>query len=190
MSTDRLASLLAEYEELEARLADPSIHADQAAARRVGRRFAQLTPIHKTAGELAALRADVSAAKELAQADPEFAVEAAALEEQLPALEERLAELLAPHLALEHLLGPLEASGDLALGQRDNGVVGEAVQVRVLKRVEEQPVEARQLPEAADERRRMHLRPVPRHRTWEVDRVDRPRSRPRRVELEAAVSGC
>jgi len=96
MSTDRLASLLAEYEELEARLADPSIHADQAAARKVGRRFAQLTPIHKTAGELAALRADVSAAKELAQADPEFAVEAAALEEQLPALEERLAELLAP----------------------------------------------------------------------------------------------
>jgi peptide chain release factor 1 len=96
MSTDRLSSLLAEYSELEARLADPSIHADQVAARKVGRRFAELTPIHKTAGELAALRADLSAARELASADAEFAAEAAALEEQLPVLEEKLAELLAP----------------------------------------------------------------------------------------------
>jgi len=96
MTTDRLSSLLAEYDDLEARLADPKIHADQAAARKVGRRFAELTPIHKTAGELAALRADLMAAKELAQADPEFAAEAAAIEEQLPALEEKLAELLAP----------------------------------------------------------------------------------------------
>jgi peptide chain release factor 1 len=96
MSTDRLSSLLAEYSQLEARLADPSIHADQTAARKVGRRFAELTPIHKTAGELAALRDDLGAARELAQADPEFAAEAAALEEQLPVLEEKLAELLAP----------------------------------------------------------------------------------------------
>jgi peptide chain release factor 1 len=96
MSTDRLSSLLAEYAELEARLADPAIHADQAAARKVGRRFAALTPIYKTAGELAALREDLTAARELAAADPEFAGELAALEEQVPVLEEKLAELLAP----------------------------------------------------------------------------------------------
>jgi peptide chain release factor 1 len=96
MSTDRLSSLLAEYAELEARLADPAIHADQAAARTVGRRFAALTPIYKTAGELAALREDLTAARELAAADPEFAGELAALEEQVPVLEEKLAELLAP----------------------------------------------------------------------------------------------
>ena len=96
MSTDRLASLLAEYGELEKRLADPAIHADQAEARKVGRRFAELTPIHKTATELAALRADLSAARELAGADPEFAAEAVAFEERIPALEEKLAELLAP----------------------------------------------------------------------------------------------
>ena len=96
MSNERLSALLAEYEELEKRLADPAIHADQATARKVGRRFAELTPIHKTAGELASLREDIEAAKELAAADPEFAVEAQALQDKLPVLEEKLAELLAP----------------------------------------------------------------------------------------------
>ena len=65
----RLADLLAEYAELEARLADPAIHADQNAARKVGRRFAELTPIHKTAGELDQARADLAAARELAAED-------------------------------------------------------------------------------------------------------------------------
>lgn len=96
MSTDRLAALLAEHDELEQRLADPVIHADQAAARRVGRRYAELSPIHKTASELSALRADIAAAKELAAAAPEFADEAASLEARIPGLEEKLAELLAP----------------------------------------------------------------------------------------------
>jgi peptide chain release factor 1 len=96
MSTDRLSALLAEYEELEKRLADPAIHADQAAARRVGRRFAELTPIHKTATELGQLRADLTAARELAEEDAGFAAEAEELSARLPVLEERLAELLAP----------------------------------------------------------------------------------------------
>src|SRR5215831_13671351 len=92
----RLATLLAEYAELEARLADPAIHADQVAARKVGRRFAELTPINKAAGELAQAKADLSAARELAAEDPAFAEEADALAESIPAIEERLAELLAP----------------------------------------------------------------------------------------------
>ncbi|MEU7821246.1 peptide chain release factor 1 [Catellatospora sp. NPDC049111] len=96
MSNERLTALLAEYAELEARLADPSIHADQAAARKVGRRFAELTPIHKTAHELESLRADLEAARELASIDPDFAAEAVSLEQRLPELEEKLAELLAP----------------------------------------------------------------------------------------------
>jgi peptide chain release factor 1 len=92
----RLADLLAEYAALEARLADPAIHADQNAARKVGRRFAELTPIHKTAGELAEAQADLVAARELAAEDPAFADEAEALADALPLIEERLAELLAP----------------------------------------------------------------------------------------------
>jgi peptide chain release factor 1 len=95
-SGQRLAALLAEYAELEQRLADPAIHADQALARRTGRRFAELAPIAKTAGELEQARADHSAALELAAEDPAFAGEAAEMEAGIPAIEERLAELLMP----------------------------------------------------------------------------------------------
>ncbi|MEN3613123.1 peptide chain release factor 1 [Plantactinospora sp. ZYX-F-223] len=96
MSGDRLAGLLAEYAELERRLADPAIHGDQATARRVGRRFAELTPLHKAAGELEQARADLAAARELAAEEPSFAAEAESLAAALPALEARLAELLIP----------------------------------------------------------------------------------------------
>ena len=96
MSTDRLGALLDEYAELERRLADPAIHADQAAARRVGRRFAELTPIQKTAFELDQARADLIAARELAADEPTFAAEADEIAERIPVIEQRLSELLAP----------------------------------------------------------------------------------------------
>jgi peptide chain release factor 1 len=96
MNSERLESLLAEYGELEQRLADPAIHADQAAARRVGRRFAELTPIAKTAAELNEAQSDLAAARELAAEDPDFAAELSTIESRLPELEERLAELLMP----------------------------------------------------------------------------------------------
>jgi peptide chain release factor 1 len=95
-SGQRLATLLAEYAELEQRLADPSIHADQALARRTGRRFAELTPIAKTAAELEQVREDRTAALELAAEDAGFAAEAAELEARIPGIEGRLAELLMP----------------------------------------------------------------------------------------------
>src|SRR5262245_23148454 len=96
MSTDRLGSLLEEYAELERRLADPAIHSDKVAARKVGRRFAELSPISKTAAELDQARTDLVAARELAAEDPDFAAEAEELAVRIPAIEERLAELLAP----------------------------------------------------------------------------------------------
>ncbi|GAB3078489.1 peptide chain release factor 1 [Micromonospora schwarzwaldensis] len=96
MSSERLAALLDEYAELEKRLADPAIHADQGTARRVGRRYAELVPLHKAAGELEQARADLVAARELAAEDPAFAAEADTIAASLPALEERLAELLIP----------------------------------------------------------------------------------------------
>jgi peptide chain release factor 1 len=95
-SGQRLATLLAEYTELERRLADPAVHADQALARRTGRRFAELSPIAKAAAELDQARADHAAALELAAEDPGFAAEAADLEARIRAIEERLAELLMP----------------------------------------------------------------------------------------------
>jgi peptide chain release factor 1 len=96
MSSERLAALLEEYAELERRLADPAIHADQGTARRVGRRYAELVPVRKAATELEQARADLAAARELAAEDPSFAAEAEAIAATLPALEERLAELLIP----------------------------------------------------------------------------------------------
>ncbi|MGW5668009.1 peptide chain release factor 1 [Micromonospora sp. NPDC003776] len=96
MSSERLAALLDEYADLEQRLADPAIHADQATARRVGRRYAELAPVHKAADELEQARADLAAARELAAEDPAFAAEAESIAASLPALEEKLAELLIP----------------------------------------------------------------------------------------------
>jgi len=96
VSTDRLTALLEEYDALEQRLADPAIHADQNAARKVGRRFAELTPIHKTAAELEHARENLAAARELGADDPAFAAEAEELAAHIPVLEERLAELLMP----------------------------------------------------------------------------------------------
>ena len=96
MSNERLSALLEEYAELEKRLADPGIHADQNTARRVGRRYAELVPVAKAAGELEEARADLVAARELAAEDPAFAEEAEAISATLPALEQRLSELLIP----------------------------------------------------------------------------------------------
>ena len=48
MSNDRFASaheMVREYAELEEKMADPSIHEDQANARKLGRRYAQLGPV-------------------------------------------------------------------------------------------------------------------------------------------------
>lgn len=96
MSNDRLSMLLAEYADLEKRMEDPSIHADQALVRRVGRRFAELAPLNSAHAELEAARADLVAAKELAAEDPAFSSEVEAVAAVLPALEEKLGEMLIP----------------------------------------------------------------------------------------------
>ena len=93
---NRLASLLAEYRDLEAQMGDPALHADPVQAKRVGRRYAELGPIAKTADELAATKDDLETADELAAEDPDFADEAERLRERMPQLESRLAELMIP----------------------------------------------------------------------------------------------
>jgi len=91
-----LSEILAEYAETEQALSDPAVHADQAVARRLGRRFAQLAPIVGAARELDSVRADEQAARELAAEDPGFALEADQLAARIPDLENRLRELLIP----------------------------------------------------------------------------------------------
>ena len=50
--------ILAEYQGLEAQLADPELHNDQKAARRVGKRFQELQPIIQTHNALIQARED------------------------------------------------------------------------------------------------------------------------------------
>jgi peptide chain release factor 1 len=91
-----LDDIMSEYADLELRLADPAVHADQAKARQFGKRYAVLTPVVATYRELDAVRQDLATARELAAEDPAFAEEAADLESRIPALEERLTHLLVP----------------------------------------------------------------------------------------------
>ncbi|WP_026922405.1 peptide chain release factor 1 [Glycomyces arizonensis] len=93
---NRLASLLAEYHDLEAQMGDPALHADPAQARRVGRRYAELGPIAKTAADIATAKDDLETAEELAGEDADFADEAERLRKTIPEMESKLAELMIP----------------------------------------------------------------------------------------------
>ena len=91
-----LDDLTSEYADIEKRLADPAVHADQAEARRLGKRYAELRPIVEAARDLAAAQDDVETARELAAEDPAFAEEAAQLDGRIAELEETLRRLLVP----------------------------------------------------------------------------------------------
>jgi peptide chain release factor 1 len=89
-------ALLSEHADLERQLADPNLHADQAAARKVGRRFAQLAPIVGAYRKLDAARGDLDTARELAADDESFAVEVIELEATVADLDTALTDMLAP----------------------------------------------------------------------------------------------
>ena len=88
--------LVEEFQALETQLADPSIHADMAASRRIGRRYAELTPIVTALTSKDSLEADLEAARELAKEDPSFAAEVDNLQAELADVDEKLTRLLAP----------------------------------------------------------------------------------------------
>ncbi|MEE1927513.1 peptide chain release factor 1 [Streptomyces sp. TRM 70351] len=93
---EAVEELIGEHADLERRLADPAIHADQAGARRLNKRYAELTPIvgayraWKSTGE------DIETARELSADDPDFAGEVKELEARREELTDRLRLLLVP----------------------------------------------------------------------------------------------
>ena len=91
---EAVESLVAEHASLEQRLADPAVHADQAEAKRLGQRYAELTQVVRAFQEWEQATNDLAAARELD--DPSFVEEIAGLEQRIPALEERLQHLLVP----------------------------------------------------------------------------------------------
>ena len=95
-TTPRVDALLAEHADLERQLADPNLHADAGAARKVGRRFARISPIVSTYRKLEAARGDLEAARELGADDESFAAEIPGIEATVDKLETQLSDLLAP----------------------------------------------------------------------------------------------
>jgi peptide chain release factor 1 len=89
-------ALLAEHADLERRLADPKVHTDAALARRLARRYAELTPVVAARAAWLAAQADVQTAKELGQVDASFTDELPALEATLDGAAEHLRRLLVP----------------------------------------------------------------------------------------------
>lgn len=92
----KVNELLAEYESLEAQMADPAIHNDQNKARALGKRYAQLGPVIAGYRAYKLAEDDFNAGKELAEVDPAFASELEALEKNKNKAGEILEELLLP----------------------------------------------------------------------------------------------
>ncbi|MGI8683092.1 MAG: peptide chain release factor 1 [Mycobacteriales bacterium] len=93
---ESLDELLAEHAELERRLADPALHGDQAQARSLGRRYAELARIVEAAREYRLVTGDLDTARELAGQDDSFAAEVAELATREEELAGRLRRLLVP----------------------------------------------------------------------------------------------
>src|SRR5450759_2853636 len=90
------ATLVQEYSDLEAQLADPAVHSDQNQVRKLNKRYAALAPTVAAYHAWHAARDDVAAAHELAREDQAFAEELPALEAVEAAAEDKLRRLLVP----------------------------------------------------------------------------------------------
>ena len=93
---ESVAGLIAEHKAVQEELSDPAVHADAARAKRVNRRYAELSKIVAAHDALVAASDDLDAARELAREDEAFADEIPGLEEQAAAAQERLRRLLIP----------------------------------------------------------------------------------------------
>ncbi|MBB5935746.1 peptide chain release factor 1 [Streptomyces zagrosensis] len=93
---EAVEELIGEHADLEGRLADPAVHADQREAMRLGKRYAELTPIIATYRDWKRCGDDIEAGRELAADDPEFADEVKEQERLREGYTEKLRLLLVP----------------------------------------------------------------------------------------------
>ncbi|MBO0980590.1 peptide chain release factor 1 [Microbacterium sp. SD291] len=93
---ESVQTLIDEHRRVQEELSDPAVHADAARAKRVNRRYAELSRIVAAHEAWAAASEDLDAARELAREDDAFAEEIPALEQGLQAAQERLRRLLIP----------------------------------------------------------------------------------------------
>jgi peptide chain release factor 1 len=81
---------------LQEQLSDSAIHTNPALAKKLNRRYAELSAIMSAEGNLIKVTEDLAAAKELAKEDEAFAEELPGLEQQLKDAGEKLRRLLIP----------------------------------------------------------------------------------------------
>ncbi|MEY4391073.1 MAG: hypothetical protein RLZZ400_816 [Actinomycetota bacterium] len=93
---DSVQPLLAEHAALQEQLSDASVHANPALAKKLNRRYAELSAIVAAFNSVNDLISDLAAAKELAKEDESFASEVESNEEKLAAANEKLRRLLIP----------------------------------------------------------------------------------------------
>ena len=93
---DSVQALLDEHADIQTQLSDPAVHADAARAKKLNRRYAELSQIKAAYESLQGMQDDLAAARELAKEDDAFADEVTALEEALPGAQEKLRRLLIP----------------------------------------------------------------------------------------------
>ncbi|MFC9917729.1 peptide chain release factor 1 [Agromyces binzhouensis] len=93
---ESVQALITEHASLQDELADPALHADAARAKRVNRRYAELSRIVAAHDAWRQAQEDLEAARELAKEDQAFAEEVPGLEEHLAESQEKLRRLLIP----------------------------------------------------------------------------------------------
>ena len=93
---DSALALVREHAALEERMADPAVAGDPTALREINKRYAVLGPTVAAYHAWTAATDDLTAARELAAEDPDFAEELPALEATAVTAEERLRRLLLP----------------------------------------------------------------------------------------------
>jgi peptide chain release factor 1 len=93
---ESVAVLLAEHEDLQTQLSDPAVHADAARAKKINRRYAELSQIKAAHEQWVQAGENLDAARELAKEDDAFAAEIPAMEEALATTQEKLRRLLIP----------------------------------------------------------------------------------------------
>jgi peptide chain release factor 1 len=93
---ESVSVLLAEHDDLQTQLSDPAVHADAARAKKINRRYAELSRIVAAHSAWQQVQDDLEAARELAKEDEAFAAEVPALEQGLDEAQEKLRRLLIP----------------------------------------------------------------------------------------------
>ncbi|MEY4424485.1 MAG: hypothetical protein RJB56_112 [Actinomycetota bacterium] len=88
--------LIEEHLELQTKLSDPALHGNPALAKKLNRRYAELSAIVAAYNQVNSLGDDLAAAKELAKEDEMFAEEVPATEQKLHEANEKLRRLLIP----------------------------------------------------------------------------------------------